>query len=267
MIEITDVQKGVSRIVRSKIQILDTLGNSLNGQITDAILNSNLDEMSALASKLGYNLETLMLESSRIATANKKEDETQIPYFQLPVSERQQIANFLWRPANERQLTYFEEVLLLHALEIIKLPSSTKSFGEIRPIYEAGLRKILRYQIERNFDEPLSKNDLQKLWEQKDWLRYVENPSVGHKITGDKSPSYNFSIPIHNLPVGFKTILADVRTYLDGTNNLDKIVETAKPIINQRADLARVNYFSYSAQEGERMLIIDKAIRGIPVIF
>jgi hypothetical protein len=170
----------------------------------------------------------------------------------------------------------FEEVLLLHGDAITGLPVNTKSFDQIAPIDEHGLRKILRYQIERNNEEPLDKNELNKLWEANGWIEYIETPNMRKQALSPSESQktnephhevkYNFFIPLYNLPVAIKSILADVRVYHGGTNNLDEIIASAQEIFPYRKDMDKIDYFEPGTIEGDRLITIDRALNGYPII-
>jgi hypothetical protein len=292
--EYQDIRKGVTKLLKANTMLLDGKGELQNRLIGDTMIDSTQDgvENYFKAMKLPDNtsydfnlmariiadaalvdvvpansvlfLEGLMLEGQRIS------GEKNTQYHYMADEERLKLAAFLYRPAEERPLTYDEwwHVLFPTSLEDIK---DSEPF-DVKPVNERGLRKMLRCALEYGSGDFPDYGDIKELWANREWMDFTEKqPAYVHRTAkgDDFQMQVTMASPHTDRPEQIENMLVDIINFCRGSNdsycNLDDLFATALQVLKSRKELLDHDYFTEESKQSDRFSMIQKVLDGTPL--
>jgi len=305
MTSFSEVRKGWGVICKAGIRLLASDGTEKNDEITNAIIESNADKFNSLMKQMGYDerlMARLIADAAKVVKIPEKAGQSlerllymeglaeaerilknadRSSYADLQEAERLKLAGFLFRPPEERTLTWHERVAILYPKAFEGVFGGEADFRGVLEIGEQGLRKVLRTVIEAGPLHPSPPSgQVETKWTERGWDEYKQTApyleDMGERFQqplganqGVITRKVSGYLPHYNLPDSIEYLLRDIINYLGAglpygkeERDLDKIVPEALKIMPHRKRLEELDYFHEKKTEGERHNMLQTILEG-----
>jgi len=314
--EYEDVQGGISALLASKTQLLSSDGTVLNPKLFDILIDTSSDKdlnpFNALFAEKGNDPAivlpviadatlagtlpsgTPLYVDSLQSDAQRITDSMGMSYSQLPPDEREKLAAFLFRRAEERPLTILEILNILYP-DILEQADKCKLHEDDHrgdsvqepaqlplSVNPTGLKKLLCTIIESGDSYKKEESEIVRLWSERGWGTYIEIFSISPRVIDDPA-SYDSlyaqmdaaKLPPHgkrfygnlaefNWPFEIILLLGDIRASHSKTNYIDEIREAADKLLPLRKELWDKGYFAIE-HRADRISMFQKVLRREPL--
>jgi len=286
----SDIRKGVTALLQANAVLYGSNGAKQNRPIGDSMIEPEPGCFYGLVKSLGYEPDTMarimadgalaktLLHNSPLyleglqSEAERVSREKKTTYVEFQEADRLKLAGFLYRPANERPLTYEEWWSILFPATMGEMKKAKP--GDVKAVNERGLRKMLRCMLEYNSLDFPPYESIAKLWKERDWKEYIEHAKPVHMSFKDSDFSVSVSLasPEIDNPPRIENLLIDVINYVrryeadEDTFNLDKILYCAMKVLPMRKRMLDSDYFSDETREADRLVMIQKVIEDVPLL-
>ncbi|MFH0862063.1 MAG: hypothetical protein V1875_03440 [Candidatus Altiarchaeota archaeon] len=309
MTTFAEVRKGWGAIHKAGIRLLASDGSEKNSEIADTMIEPNADKFNLLMRQLGCDdlvMTRLIADAAKVAKPSDSNRYSERllylgglfdgarriavkigndPYTGLPEPQRLKIAGHLFRPPEERTLTWNERVGIMYPKMALDVLDGTCNPEEIYEVSGRGLGRIVRTVIEAGPLNPSPKGfAVDEAWKAKGWgdfvdmmpipedledIRKTQKEKRQYKPLEKHEESFKGYLPHYNCPEAIEYIIRDVVNYMSTglpqekeERNLDKIVGEALKVMPHRKRLEELDYFHEKKTEGERHNMLQNIFEG-----
>jgi hypothetical protein len=271
-----EVRKGWRALRTAKTRILNSEGRDITDGITDSMIDSSGGDFHKLMARLTNDSPTTARLFADAALVKQLPNDSSIyleglvvygksipiikdtTYLGMQEKDRLELAEFLYRPAEERQFPIHQKMMMLYPRGFNIAAGGI--FEEASRIEDDAIRLMAMNLIESDSLERPTDKQIEKIWNERGWNKYL--------ISGE-AKLVDARIAPYNMPHSVENILTDLMAYLGtgdkGERSLDRITEAAREVLPHRKRLAEVGYFKQNTNEAERHIMLQTVLEGRPL--